>query len=555
MKSNLDFVLEDLHGIIPNDHYIFNSFYDIKNACLSAINVLDDILNLESIDAGSFHVDLKYEKLIQTFETIVRPNKVFALQKEIALKIINSLPSNARFHRFFLVDNTKLQQVVRNLIVNAVKFTPAGGTITVKLLETTSSTTSLPFIDHSSGIHKRNSKIVEFQKDEISSYLSAEQDLLKESFPLNEIVIPGSTSTTTSSDNGHGHVNDRTPLTLSINNNKPPAVKPLRVSALLNSYTLDTARFTRVNDIIIEVTDSGAGISAENMNKVFGEFSQFNAKELQGGGGSGLGLWICKEIVKQHGGIIGCYSDGPGQGSTFFVQLHSYKDVNVSPSRVDSFQDFDSNSSTYDLEGNSVELGGSSLDYAVTSSLYASQSHSQSHSNVSTPKDYNAKLIKRIISRDEILQPFRRSPRVLIVDDSSVNRKVLVKIMQRLKDKVLKRTNGQQILDFVTVEADDGRAAVELVQHALQSPQSVEPFHVVFMDNIMLHLHGPQATKQMRQLGYNGRIIGVTGNVMECDMKEFCDAGADFILKKPLKVEDVERILLDAQAEIEIEKL
>ena len=44
----------------------------------------------------------------------------------------------------------------------------------------------------------------------------------------------------------------------------------------------------------LEVIDSGAGISKENQKKLFGQYVQFNANALQKGGGSGLGLWICK---------------------------------------------------------------------------------------------------------------------------------------------------------------------------------------------------------------------------------------------------------------------
>ena len=47
---------------------------------------------------------------------------------------------------------------------------------------------------------------------------------------------------------------------------------------------------------LVEVTvqDTGAGLSAANLGKLFGEGVQFNANGLQGGGGSGLGLFISK---------------------------------------------------------------------------------------------------------------------------------------------------------------------------------------------------------------------------------------------------------------------
>ncbi|RYH20865.1 ATP-binding protein [archaeon] len=48
-------------------------------------------------------------------------------------------------------------------------------------------------------------------------------------------------------------------------------------------------------DIVrISVTDTGAGISVQNQKKLFGQYVQFNAAQLQQGKGSGLGLWITK---------------------------------------------------------------------------------------------------------------------------------------------------------------------------------------------------------------------------------------------------------------------
>jgi signal transduction histidine kinase/CheY-like chemotaxis protein len=69
------------------------------------------------------------------------------------------------------------------------------------------------------------------------------------------------------------------------------------------------------------VRDSGAGISAENQRKLFGQYVQFNAGKLQQGKGSGLGLWISKSIVEMHGGKIWAKSDGEGKGTIFAIDL------------------------------------------------------------------------------------------------------------------------------------------------------------------------------------------------------------------------------------------
>ena len=50
------------------------------------------------------------------------------------------------------------------------------------------------------------------------------------------------------------------------------------------------------------------GIALENQSRMFHEFMQFNRNTLQGGGGSGLGLWICKNLAVLHGGrLVGRY--------------------------------------------------------------------------------------------------------------------------------------------------------------------------------------------------------------------------------------------------------
>ena len=57
-------------------------------------------------------------------------------------------------------------------------------------------------------------------------------------------------------------------------------------------------RSSREGEEVIEVTvqDTGAGLSPANLSKLFGEGVQFNANGLQGGGGSGLGLFITKGL-------------------------------------------------------------------------------------------------------------------------------------------------------------------------------------------------------------------------------------------------------------------
>ena len=72
---------------------------------------------------------------------------------------------------------------------------------------------------------------------------------------------------------------------------------------------------------IIRITDEGAGLSPEDLGRLFGRFQRLSAKPTAGESSTGLGLSIVKRIVEMHDGRINADSGGPGQGSTFTIIL------------------------------------------------------------------------------------------------------------------------------------------------------------------------------------------------------------------------------------------
>jgi two-component system CheB/CheR fusion protein len=72
---------------------------------------------------------------------------------------------------------------------------------------------------------------------------------------------------------------------------------------------------------IVEVADSGEGIAAEALPRLFDAFEQESRATTRQFGGLGLGLAISKELVELHGGTIRAYSAGKGQGTTITVTL------------------------------------------------------------------------------------------------------------------------------------------------------------------------------------------------------------------------------------------
>jgi signal transduction histidine kinase/CheY-like chemotaxis protein len=72
---------------------------------------------------------------------------------------------------------------------------------------------------------------------------------------------------------------------------------------------------------VIRVKDKGAGLSPEDISRLFGRFQRLSAKPTGGESSTGLGLSIVKRIAELHGGTISAESPGPGLGTTFTLTL------------------------------------------------------------------------------------------------------------------------------------------------------------------------------------------------------------------------------------------
>jgi PAS domain S-box-containing protein len=121
---------------------------------------------------------------------------------------------------------------------------------------------------------------------------------------------------------------------------------PLRLAQVLSNLLTNAAKYTnpggriRVtgaqqgDELVISVEDSGIGISAQDLPKVFGMFAQLRTAQDHTAGGLGIGLALAKGIVELHGGRIEAASGGPGMGSRFTVRLPNALVVPASTARA-----------------------------------------------------------------------------------------------------------------------------------------------------------------------------------------------------------------------------
>ena len=108
---------------------VSEALVDVNESCQVALSILNDLLTVDKIESGKLVIEVEdvdpYKLVVDTFN----PFKVLAREKNIIFEFC--IPENTMWwHRYFVrVDIHKFSQVVRNLISNALKFTPSGGIV------------------------------------------------------------------------------------------------------------------------------------------------------------------------------------------------------------------------------------------------------------------------------------------------------------------------------------------------------------------------------------------------------------------------------------------
>lgn len=107
----------------------------------------------------------------------------------------------------------------------------------------------------------------------------------------------------------------------------PIKIRQVFLNLVDNSIKYTSSGFVEVglkrdekNDVVFYVKDSGVGVAAETKARLFEKFSRGEGGKMNTGG-SGLGLYLAREIVKAHKGTIDVTSEGVGKGSLFTVTL------------------------------------------------------------------------------------------------------------------------------------------------------------------------------------------------------------------------------------------
>ena len=351
----------------------------------------------------------------------------------------------------------------------------------------------------------------------------------------------------------------------------------VRLRQVVGNLVNNAIKFTETGGVMVQVApahegrlrlsvhDTGIGIPADKIDGLFGAFTQADQSTTRRFGGTGLGLAICKRLVEAMGGAFKVTSKvGRGSVFAFEIPVETLEDAPAWPL-------FDGDEAAVAVAGTSTPAvlnrylkaaGFTLLDLAapaprlVVADPQALKAAPRSAAPTICIGEYGdpapAQLQREGHADLVLVQPLRRRElaaalarahagqsiagalddddraaavalpsfagrRVLVADDSAVNREVAMEALSRLGIEVAVCVDGQEAVDAVFAG---------------------ERFDAVLMDGSMPRMDGYDASREIRRREAEGAlpatpIIALTAHVVGAAAEAWRDAGMDAVLHKP----------------------
>ena len=248
------------------------------------------------------------------------------------------------------------------------------------------------------------------------------------------------------------------------------------------------------------IEDTGPGMTREETNMLFGRFKQGSPRTHAQYGGSGLGLFICRELTELHGGEIGLKS-APEVGSTFAFYIRGC---------VSSLNQEQQSLPTAAQAEKQIKAHTSN-----TPATSATQSGPAAKNEVPQPSDPGSAIT------------------VMIVEDNIINQNVLNRQLKRVGFSTVTADHGEQALEQLR------KSTLWLANHGVTTADAdLIPVSAVLCDLEMPVMDGLTCVKHVRQMQRDGLLgkfpmIAVTGNARAEQVQVARDAGFDDVVCKP----------------------
>ncbi|MEA3315754.1 MAG: response regulator [Campylobacterota bacterium] len=386
---------------------------------------------------------------------------------------------------------------------------------------------------------------------------------------------------------------------------------PTRIEQILINLIGNAIKFTSIGEVLVSskligyiknditimfcIKDSGIGISKDEQNKLFQEFSQVDERTTRKFGGTGLGLAISKKLTNMMGGKIWVEDSSSKGGSTFCftikckVSKSGNEDNYLIPKKLNNINTLivDDNKlacsilkeqlDSFKIDNKSVYSGEEAIDLIVNKkenfNLIFLDFKMDGLNGVETFQklkelmgDNTPKTIMvTAYSQEELLDDIEQngfsgfitkpvSPSVLydsilyVLDDNIKNKKDEISKYDNIS---LNDIYGSDILlvedneinqEFATILLEQNHIKVDIANDGLEALKLIQSkkYDAILMDIQMPNMDGIEATKEIREKSNqdiyfkNIPIIAMTAHAMSDDMQKSLDAGMNDHITKPI---------------------
>lgn len=260
---------------------------------------------------------------------------------------------------------------------------------------------------------------------------------------------------------------------------------PIRLKQILLNLCSNAIKFTEHGSVRVDVeydalmkilnvrvTDTGIGMTADQMQKVFKPFKQADSSTTRNFGGTGLGLSLSKQLAE----LMDCQlsvQSKPTRGTCFKLEIPCG-----------------------DISDKDMVCG----EIDLPDSHYASKQYPYSS------------ITRKTDTRQETNKEPLLSGDILLVEDNEMNQLLISKYLTKMGARVTVAGNGQE-----AVEQANGKR-----------------FDLIYMDMQMPIMSGIEATSLLREQGYDSPIVALTANATQEDRHTCIEAGCNDFLTKPI---------------------
>jgi len=286
--------IELLRLEVKNEKWL-KSLDTCKISCEVLLGLINNVLDAAKINAEKLELHHQAENFRRVVEKVWNTSEVAIKQK----KLQGELHIARNFPKYIQIDSHRITQILLNLVGNATKFCKEG------------------FVNAIITWHSSNDDKEDLRKPKQNFQLDSSLDNFLSSSPRK--------SSTDIVSREFENAEKRTTNMQEILGRqfKVKSFREISHARSPSSHLIGDLVSTSVESsgwIKIEVVDSGCGMSPQALNSLFQPFKQADSSITRKYGGTGLGLYITRQIIHKMGGEIHAYSK-EGQGSTFVVLI------------------------------------------------------------------------------------------------------------------------------------------------------------------------------------------------------------------------------------------